>query len=106
ADKFLGYRRAVILGGFFFMVGYLMLYVHSLPVLYGALTLLVIGNGLFKPNVSTMVGNLSPDGSRLKDRAYNLFYMGINIGAFLAPLCATFMQARFGFRPGLALAAV
>jgi len=106
ADKYLGYRRAVMIGALFFMTGYLMLYVHSLPVLYTALTFLVIGNGLFKPNVSTMVGNLYPEGSPLKDRAYNLFYMGINIGAFLAPLVATFMQARFGFRPGLALAAV
>jgi POT family proton-dependent oligopeptide transporter len=106
ADKFLGYRRAVMIGALFFMAGYLMLYVHSLPVVYAALALLVIGNGLFKPNVSTMVGNLYPDGSRLKDRAYNLFYMGINIGAFLAPVSATIMQAKFGFRPGFAVAAI
>ncbi|HKQ05808.1 MAG TPA: peptide MFS transporter [Blastocatellia bacterium] len=106
ADKYLGYRRAVMIGAVFFMAGYLMLYVHSLPVLYTALTFLVIGNGLFKPNVSTMVGNLYPDGSRLKDRAYNLFYMGINIGAFLAPISATIVQAKFGFRPGFTVAAL
>ena len=51
ADKYLGYRRAVMIGALFFMAGYVMLYVHSLPVLYTALTFLVVGNGLFKPNV-------------------------------------------------------
>src|SRR5437868_11898683 len=95
-----------MIGALFFMAGYVMLYVHSLPVLYTALTFLVVGNGLFKPNVSTMVGNLYPDGSRLKDRAYNLFYMGINVGACLAPLVATFVQAKYGFRPGFAVAAI
>src|SRR2546423_7735654 len=106
ADKYLGYRRAVMIGALFFMAGYVMLYVHSLPVLYTALTFLVVGNGLFKPNVSTMVGNLYPDGSPLKDRAYNLFYMGINIGAFLAPISATIVRKNFGFRPGFTVAAL
>jgi POT family proton-dependent oligopeptide transporter len=106
ADRKLGYRRAVIVGGFFFMAGHLLLSVRSLAFVYGALTCLVIGNGFFKPNVSTMVGNLYPDGSRLKDRAYNLFYMGINIGAFLAPVVATIVQAQFGFHPAFAVAAV
>jgi POT family proton-dependent oligopeptide transporter len=105
ADQKLGYRRAVILGGFFFMAGHLLLSVRSLTFVYGALTCLVIGNGFFKPNVSTMVGNLYPENSRLKDRAYNLFYMGINIGAFLAPVIATIVQARFGFHPAFAVAA-
>jgi len=104
ADKKLGYRRAVMLGGFFFMAGHLLLSVRSLPFVYAALTCLVIGNGFFKPNVSTMVGNLYPQGSRLKDRAYNLFYMGINIGAFLAPVVATIVQARFGFHPAFVVA--
>ena len=106
ADRKLGYRRAVILGGFFFMAGHLLLSVRSLAFVYGALTCLVIGNCFFKPNVSTMVGNLYPDGSRLKDRAYNLFYMGINIGAFLAPVVATIVQAQFGFHPAFAVAAL
>src|SRR6185436_13303919 len=65
---------------------------------------LVIGNGFFKPNVSTMVGNLYPEGSHLKDRAYNLFYMGINVGAFLAPLIATVVQKQFGFHLAFAVA--
>ena len=105
ADKKLGYRRAVMIGGLFFMVGHLLLSIRSIPVVYAALTCLVIGNGFFKPNVSTMVGNLYPEGSHLKDRAYNIFYMGINVGAFLAPIIAEIVHHRFGFHPAFAVAA-
>ena len=90
ADRGLGYRRAVMIGAVFFMVGHLLLSFSSIMAVYAALTCLVIGNGFFKPNVSAMVGNLYPEGSHLKDRAYNIFYMGINIGAFLAPVVAEF----------------
>ncbi|HST20680.1 MAG TPA: peptide MFS transporter, partial [Blastocatellia bacterium] len=105
ADKKLGYRKAVMIGGLFFMAGHLLLSVRSLAFVYAALTCLVIGNGFFKPNVSTMVGNLYPEGSKLKDRAYNLFYMGINVGAFLAPIVATVVQKYYGFHPAFAVAA-
>jgi POT family proton-dependent oligopeptide transporter len=105
ADRKLGYRRAVMIGGLFFMAGHLLLSFHSLPAVYAALACLVVGNGLFKPNVSTMVGNLYPEGSHLKDRAYNIFYMGINVGAFLAPVVAEFVQGRFGYHPAFAVAA-
>src|ERR671912_288374 len=106
ADKITGYRKAVMIGGFFFMAGHGLLSIPALWAVYAALTCLVIGNGFFKPNVSTMVGNLYPDGSHLKDRAYNLFYMGINVGAFLAPVVATVVQATFGFHVAFAVAAV
>jgi proton-dependent oligopeptide transporter, POT family len=105
ADKKLGYRKAVMLGGFFFMAGHLLLSFRSLVAVYAALTCLVIGNGLFKPNVSTMVGNLYPEGSHLKDRAYNIFYMGINIGAFLAPVVMEIVKQNFGNHPAFAVAA-
>jgi POT family proton-dependent oligopeptide transporter len=105
ADRGLGYRRAVMIGGLFFMAGHLLLSIRSIPVVYAALTCLVIGNGFFKPNVSAMVGNLYPEGSHLKDRAYNIFYMGINVGAFLAPVIAEFAHNRFGFHPAFAVAA-
>jgi POT family proton-dependent oligopeptide transporter len=105
ADRGLGYRRSVLIGGVIFMIGYLMLTVHSLAAVYGALTCLVIGNGFFKPNVSAMVGNLYPEGSHLKDRAYNIFYMGINVGAFLAPVIAEWTSRTWGFRPAFAVAA-
>jgi proton-dependent oligopeptide transporter, POT family len=106
ADRMLGYRRSVMIGGLFFMAGHLLLSIRSIQVVYLALTCLVIGNGFFKPNVSAMVGNLYPEGSHLKDRAYNIFYMGINVGAFLAPVVAEFVHGRFGFHPAFAVAAV
>jgi len=106
ADRKLGYRKSVMLGGFFFMAGHALLAVRSVPVMLAALGCLIIGNGFFKPNVSTMVGNLYPEGSRLKDRAYNLFYMGINIGACLAPIVAEIMVRNFGFHPAFFMGAL
>jgi POT family proton-dependent oligopeptide transporter len=87
------------------MAGHGLLSIPALWAVYAALTCLVIGNGFFKPNVSTMVGNLYPEGSRLKDRAYNIFYMGINLGAFLAPIVMEVIKAYFGFHPAFAVAA-
>jgi POT family proton-dependent oligopeptide transporter len=94
ADRFLGYRRAVFIGGLFFIAGYGLLAMGQPAMLYIALGLLITGNGFFKPNISTMVGNLYPSGSPLKDSAYNIFYMGINIGAFLAPVVAEAVRQR------------
>ena len=105
ADWKLGYRRAVMIGGVFFMAGHGLLSFRSLPAVYAALTCLVIGNGFFKPNVSTMVGNLYPEGSHLKDRAYNIFYMGINVGAASAPIVMEIVKAKFGYHPAFAVAA-
>lgn len=105
ADKKIGYRKAVMAGGLFFMAGHGLLSIRSMTAVYAALTCLVIGNGLFKPNVSTMVGNLYPEGSHLKDRAYNIFYMGINVGACLAPITMELVKSRFGFHPAFAVAA-
>ena len=100
ADRLTGFRKAIIVGGVSFMIGHALLAVpDSLLICYLALTFLVIGNGFFKPNVSSMVGNLYREGSHLKDKAYLIFYMGINIGAFLAPLVANFVQPRWGFHP-------
>jgi len=105
ADKITGYRKAVMIGGFFFMAGHGLLSIPALWAVYLALTCLVIGNGFFKPNVSTMVGNLYPEGSHLKDRAYNIFYMGINVGAMLAPIVMEIVKAYFGFHAAFAVAA-
>ncbi len=105
ADRITGYRKAVMIGGFFFMAGHGLLSIPALWAVYLALTCLVIGNGFFKPNVSTMVGNLYPEGSHLKDRAYNIFYMGINVGAFLAPIVMEIVRQTFGFHAAFAVAA-
>ena len=104
ADKFIGYRRSVLIGGLIFMVGYFILSVHSIAAVYTGLVLLVVGNGFFKPNVSTMVGNLYPEGSHLKDRAYNIFYMGINIGAAAAPVVMELTKRKIGYGPSFAIA--
>jgi POT family proton-dependent oligopeptide transporter len=98
ADQWLGYRRSILIGGIFFIAGYLMLAMGSEMVFYGALVMVFVGNGLFKPNISTIVGNFYPASSRLRDAAYNIFYMGINIGAFLAPIVAEVLRQKFGFR--------
>jgi POT family proton-dependent oligopeptide transporter len=105
ADKKLGYRKSVMIGGLFFMAGHLLLSFRSMGIVYAALTCLVIGNGFFKPNVSAMVGNLYSEGSHLKDRAYSIFYMGINVGAFTAPIVMEVVKSRFGYHPAFAVAA-
>jgi POT family proton-dependent oligopeptide transporter len=104
ADKFVGYRRAVLIGGAFFVLGYSLLGTGHLWAYYLALGALFVGNGFFKPNISTMVGNLYPPRSVLRDSAYNIFYMGINIGAFLAPVVSEAILQNF-VRPGLYAAA-
>jgi proton-dependent oligopeptide transporter, POT family len=105
ADRWTGYRKAVMIGGFFFMAGHATLSIPAIWAVYLALTFLVIGNGFFKPNVSTMVGNLYREGSHLKDRAYNIFYMGINVGAALAPIVMEIVKAYWGFHAAFAVAA-
>ena len=99
ADKFLGYRKTILTGAVILGVGYTML-AFSGPdriwLFYAALFVMVIGNGLFKANISVLVGNLYEPGSKIKDVGYNIFYMGINLGAFIAPLAATFLHDVFG----------
>ena len=100
ADRLTGYRKAIMIGGVSFMIGHALLAVpNNLLICYLALMFLIIGNGFFKPNVSSMVGNLYREGSHLKDKAYIIFYMGINVGALLAPLVANFVRPRWGFHP-------
>ncbi len=107
ADRLTGFRKAIMIGGVSFMIGHALLAVpDNLFICYLALTFLIIGNGFFKPNVSSMVGNLYREGSHLKDKAYLIFYMGINIGALLAPLVANFIQPRWGFHPAFFMGAI
>jgi POT family proton-dependent oligopeptide transporter len=107
ADRITGFRKAIMIGGVSFMIGHALLAIpNNLLICYLALTFLVIGNGFFKPNVSSMVGNLYSEGSHLKDKAYLIFYMGINIGAFIAPLVANYIQPRWGFHPAFFMGAI
>jgi POT family proton-dependent oligopeptide transporter len=106
ADRVLGYRKSIYLGGMFFILGHLLMAIPSEGVLYLALGCLIIGNGLFKPNISTMVGRLYPPGSPLKDNAYTIFYMGINIGAFTCNFVAAILRNKYGWHVAFASAGV
>jgi POT family proton-dependent oligopeptide transporter len=86
ADRVLGYRRAIILGGFVMAAGEFALASGSLPMFWLGLGLLILGNGFFKPNISTIVGTLYEEGDPRRDRGFTIFYMGINLGAFFSPL--------------------
>ncbi|MCC6782777.1 MAG: peptide MFS transporter [Planctomycetes bacterium] len=88
ADRLLGYRKSVLIGGVFFAVGLFLLGLPGMTFFYTGLTLLCVGNGLFKPNISAMVGNLYEKGDPNRDTGFNIFYMGINIGAAVANLIA------------------
>ena len=85
ADRVLGYRKSIVMGGIMMGIGYCLMSVHSLPMLYFSMTLVILGNGFFKPNISTLLGNLysNDEYKAKKDEGYNIFYMGINIGAFI-----------------------
>ncbi len=85
ADRYFGYRKSIIAGGLMMGAGYCLMAVHSLPMLYLSMALVIFGNGFFKPNISTLLGNLysTPAYVQRKDEGYNIFYMGINIGAFI-----------------------
>ncbi|GBD92689.1 dipeptide and tripeptide permease A [bacterium BMS3Abin05] len=106
ADHILGYRRTIMLGAVTLAVGYSMLAVPNTTALffYFGLVVIVIGNGLFKANISVLVGNLYPEDSPLKDESYNIFYMGINVGALMAPFAASFMRNTFSFNAAFAIA--
>jgi len=92
ADRLFGIRRTIIFGGLFLMLGYFLLAFKSLIFFFTALACLIIGNGCFKPNISVILGNLYRDMPEKKDDAYNIFYMGINLGAFFSPLAAASLR--------------
>ncbi len=104
ADRKLGYRKSVFLGGGAFMIGHVLLAFPQEGALYAALAFLIIGNGLFKPNISTMVGRLYPEGSPLKDAGYTFFYMGINLGAFVCNFVAAIVRNAYGWHWAFATA--
>ncbi|MFZ9549498.1 MAG: peptide MFS transporter [Bacteroidia bacterium] len=94
ADNVLGQRKSITLGGILMALGQICLFMSSseqIVMFYAGLILLIIGNGFFKPNISTVVGQLYPPGDNRKDSAFTIFYMGINLGAFLAPLVCGYL---------------
>src|SRR5262249_46344789 len=104
ADRMLGQRRTVLLGASLMAVGPFMMAIERLFLL--ALIVLILGNGCFKPNISTQVGSLYPPGDQRRDRAFSIFYVGINLGAFLAPLVCGTLGEELGWHYGFAAAGV
>jgi proton-dependent oligopeptide transporter, POT family len=104
ADRVLGQRRTVIIGAVLMAIGHFMMAVEQLFLF--ALLALILGNGAFKPNISTQVGGLYAPGDPRRDRAYSIFYVGINVGAFLAPLICGTLGEKVGWHYGFAAAGV
>jgi len=100
ADRYLGYKKSIVIGGLMMGAGYFMMGIHSLPMLYLAMTLVILGNGFFKPNISTLLGNFYNDEQfkEKKDEGYNIFYMGINVGAFVCNFFGAALQILLGWQ--------
>ena len=119
ADKFIGFKKSILLGGVLMALGHFsMAFYFKSDVLgfevsainhfffYTALALLIVGNGFFKPNISTMVGRLYPEGDDRRDSGFTIFYMGINAGAFLAPLVCGWLGYEYGWHYGFGAAGI
>ena len=106
ADRLLGQYRSVLLGGSIIALGHFTLAFKTLSTFYAGLVLIVIGTGLLKPNVSTIVGSLYEDGDARRDAGFSVFYMGINLGAFIGPIIAGGLAQKVNWHLGFAMAGV
>ena len=99
ADRYLGYVKSIFIGGSLMAAGYLGLSIPGDTAMFVSLALIIVGNGFFKPNISTLLGNIynREDLKPLKDNAYNIFYMGINIGAFVCNFVAAYLRNAYGW---------
>ena len=104
ADRVLGYRKSVTVGALLMAAGHFCMAFQSVPVFYLALSLLIVGNGFFKPNMSTIIGKLYAPGDERRDSAYTIFYMGVNLGALLAPLGCGIIGQVYGLHYGFTIA--
>lgn len=106
ADRILGQRRAVLYGGIIIALGHFCLAMPAVPTFFFGLVLIVIGTGLLKPNISTMVGQLYEQNDPRRDSAFSIFYVGINIGAFIAPLACSYVGEKVNWHYGFGLAGI
>lgn len=113
ADRFLGNRRSIEIGGVLMALGQFIMFFSAstsggsaISLMWIGLTMLIIGNGFFKPNISTMVGQLYPKGDRRVDSAFTIFYMGINLGAFFSPLICGTLAEKVDFKWGFLAAGI
>ncbi|CAM2006753.1 peptide MFS transporter [Acanthopleuribacter pedis] len=106
ADRVLGFRKAVMLGGILMAVGHFVMAFEHEQIFYLALAFIIVGNGFFKPNISSIVGRLYDEGDKRRDAGYTIFYMGINLGAFLSPIACGYLGENVGWHWGFGLAGV
>ena len=106
ADRFIGFKNAIFLGGILMMCGHISLAISSIEFFYLGLLLLILGNGFFKPNISTYLGTLYKDKPELKDSGFTIFYMGINLGGMFGPLLCGYLGEVHGWHYGFGLAGV
>jgi POT family proton-dependent oligopeptide transporter len=106
ADRVLGLRRSVFYGGCVIAAGHFTLTIPSTIAFYLGLTLIVIGTGLLKPNISAMVGDLYPEGGARRDSAFSIYYMGINVGAFFGPLICGYLGETINWHLGFSAAGI
>lgn len=106
ADRYIGARRAIILGAVLLSIGHFLMAFEPLPFFYTALGFIVVGVGFLKPNVSTQVGNLYEPGDPRRDGGFTVFYMGINLGALIGPLLCDWLRVNYGWHYGFGAAGV
>lgn len=106
ADKILGYRKAIVLGGVLMAFGHFFLTIETPFFFFGSLGLIIVGNGFFKPNISSFVGSLYALKDKRRDAGFTIFYMGINIGGAVAPLLCAWFAESYGWHYGFMLAGI
>lgn len=106
SDTILGMRQSIFLGGILMALGHFVLAIENNIAFFLALAFIIVGNGFFKPNISTFVGTLYKDGDDRKDSGFTIFYMGINIGGFVAPLLCGWLGNTYGWHYGFGLAGI
>lgn len=106
ADKVLGYKKSIILGGVLMAIGHFVLTIEHPITFYAALAFLIVGNGFFKPNISSLVGSLYSKGDSRRDSGFMIFYMGVNIGGWVAPLLCGWLGITYGWHFGFGLAGI
>jgi POT family proton-dependent oligopeptide transporter len=106
ADRYLGQRKSIVIGGTLMALGHFAMAFPPLPFFFSALILLIMGNGFFKPNISTIVGSLYEENDPRRDAGFTIFYMGINLGAFFSPLVCGTLGEKVGWHWGFGAAGV
>ncbi len=106
ADRYLGQRKAIVVGGTLMALGHFAMAFPSMPFFFGAMILLIMGNGFFKPNISTVVGSLYEENDPRRDGGFTIFYMGINLGAMFSPLVCSTLGEKIGWHWGFGAAGV